>query len=123
MILLDTSVLIDSFCGPRSSEVRLRSLISSGEHLLLPAVVLYEWLRGPRIERELIDQENVLPSGEAIPFGQAEAAVAARIYRRVRSPRNREIDIAIAATAITRDASLWTLNVRDFVDLPGLRLL
>jgi len=41
----------------------------------------------------------------------------------VKSPRNREIDIAIAATAISHDATLWTLNARDFSDVPGLQLL
>jgi len=122
MILLDTSVLIDGFCGPRTSEFRLRRLISSDE-VLLPAIVLYEWLRGQRSAGELSDQENVLPSDEAIPFGRAEAAIAARIYRTVKSPRSREIDIAIAATAISHDASLWTLNRRDFEDVPRLRLL
>ncbi len=122
MILLDTSVLIDSFCGTRTSEARLRRLISSGEPVRLPAIVLFEWLRGPRIAKELIDQENVLPSERALPFGHTEAAVAAQFYRNVRSPRSREIDLAIAATAISHGASVWTLNPRDFVDVPGLRL-
>ena len=36
--------------------------------------------------------------------------------------RGREVDIAIAAHAIVRQCSLWTLNAEDFEDLPGLRL-
>ena len=59
MILLDTSVLIGAFCGPRTSEFRLRRLISSDE-VVLPAIVRYEWLRGPRTADELSDQENAL---------------------------------------------------------------
>jgi len=33
------------------------------------------------------------------------------------------VDLMIAASAIRRDAELWTLNVADFKDIPGLRLL
>ena len=36
--------------------------------------------------------------------------------------RSREMDLAIAACAITQDAALWTLNEEDFRDIPGLKL-
>jgi predicted nucleic acid-binding protein len=41
----------------------------------------------------------------------------------VKRPRGREIDLAIAAHAISRDARLWTLNPNDFDDIPGLETL
>lgn len=123
MILLDTSVLVDGLCGSKHSERRLTEIVSSGERVRVPAIVFYEWLRGPRTPEELEDQEDLLPRYNAIPFEYAEAAIAAQIYRSVRSPRSREIDIAIAATAIRQGANLWTLNRRDFADIPGLRLL
>jgi len=37
--------------------------------------------------------------------------------------RERKLDLAIAATAILHDAALWTLNPRDFADIPRLRLV
>lgn len=89
----------------------------------LPSLVMYEWLRGPRVSQELRIQEALFPSEEAVPFGLHEAALAAELYRTVRSPRGREIDLAIAATAISMDAALWTLNDADFSDIPGLLLL
>ncbi len=49
MILLDTSVLIDGLSGPRRSAPALRAAIEDGERILLSALVLYEWLRGPRL--------------------------------------------------------------------------
>ena len=58
-----------------------------------------------------------------MPFGPAEAALAAELYRQVPRPRGRELDLAIAASAILQDAALWTLNPRDFADLPRLRLV
>jgi predicted nucleic acid-binding protein len=91
--------------------------------MFLPSLVLYEWLRGPRLPAELIAQEVLFPGSAAAVFGAREAALSAEIYRSVRRPRDRETDIAIAAIAITREARLWTLNPADFADIPGIRLV
>ena len=120
MILLDTSVLVDALTGPKRSAPALRRAIERGERVQLPTLVLYEWMRGPRIAQELAAQEALFPTASAIPFGPAEAAKAAAVYRAVRAARGRELDIAIAACALTRDAVLWTLNARDFRDIPDL---
>jgi len=122
VIVLDTSVLIDSLCGARRSAPLLRAAIEEGERIVLPALVLYEWLRGPRVAAEVAAQEALFPAEAAIPFGPAEAAVSADLYRSLRRSRGREIDLAIAACAIARDAVLWTLNTGDFADIPKLRL-
>jgi len=122
LILIDTSALIDALCGPRRSLSRLKELAESGERLALPSLVLYEWLRGPRFPQELRVQEELFPREQVIPFGSEEAALAADLYRDVARARGREIDLAIAATAILRDAALWTLNNEDFRDIRGLRL-
>ena len=122
MIVLDTSVLIDALSGPRRSAAALRGAIEAGERILLPSLVLYEWLRGPRLPQELAAQEALFPSALALAFGPAEAARAAQLYVSLPRGRGREIDLAIAACALTLDARFWTLNVRDFRDLPGLQL-
>lgn len=89
----------------------------------MPALTLYEWLRGPRTREELAIQEILFPAESAIPFEAEDAKLAARLYRAVRRARDRDADLAIAACAIRHDAELWTLNVADFKDIPGLRLL
>ncbi|MFN7942187.1 MAG: type II toxin-antitoxin system VapC family toxin [Thermoanaerobaculia bacterium] len=122
MIVVDTSALVDSLAGPRRSAARMRALLAEGERLVVPALVLYEWWRGPRRESELAAQEALFPRDVALAFGPAEAAVAARLYGAVARPRGRELDLAIAAHAMVLDAVLWTLNPKDFVDLPDLRL-
>jgi len=122
MIILDTSILIDSLSGPRRSAAKLRAAIEKGERLALPAVVLYEWLRGPRLPEELAAQEALFPSDDAIAFGAPEAALSAKLYQSVTRGRGREIDFTIAATALLRDASLWTLNRSDFSDIPDLKI-
>jgi predicted nucleic acid-binding protein len=122
MIQLDTSALIGSFTGAKLFSPDLNALIESGERLAISSLVLYEWLRGPRTPRELAIQEELLPVQSAIPFDAQDAQSAAEIYRSLPRASNREIDIAIAAVAIRHEAPLWTLNPRDFEDIPRLRL-
>lgn len=91
MILLDTSVLIDSLSGSKRSAPALRGAIEKGERILVPALVMYEWLRGPRLPQELAAQEALFPSESAAPFGPQEAALSAKLFRALRRPRGREI--------------------------------
>ena len=122
VIHLDTSVLVDALTGPRRSAGALRDVLTMGERVSISTLVLYEWLRGPRVEAELEHQEALFPSGEAAAFGAHEAAVAADLYRAVSRGRRREFDLGVAACALTSDARLWTLNTSDFRDIPGLSL-
>lgn len=122
MIHLDTSLLVDALAGARRSAPALRRAIEQGERMTVSALVVYEWLRGPRLEAELAAQEALFPAEQAVPFGIREAAVAAQLFRTVRRARGREIDLAVAACALSHDALLWTLNPKDFEDIPGLTL-
>jgi predicted nucleic acid-binding protein len=58
-----------------------------------------------------------------VPFGAREAAVAADLYRAVPRARQREFDLGVAACALANGAGLWTLNARDYRDIPGLDLV
>lgn len=122
MILLDTSVLVDCLSGRQHLAPALRAAFAGAERVGIPSLVLYEWLRGPRRKEELAAQEGLFPSELSIPFGATEAALGATLYRKLRKPRGREVDIAIASCAINYNAALWTLNVADFADIPGLQL-
>jgi predicted nucleic acid-binding protein len=120
---LDTSALVDALTGPRRSLDELADLADKGHRLALSTIVLFEWLRGPRLRPELAAQEDLFPRASAVPFGPAQADLAARLYRALPKPRGREIDVAIAACAISDGAALWTLNRADFKDIPDLRLI
>lgn len=122
MIHLDTSLLVDALTGTRDSAPALERTIASGERINLSSVVLYEWLRGPRLEADIARQEALFPSERSVPFAAREAEVAAILYRTVSRPRGRDIDLTIAACALTNRAVLWTLNPEDFEDIPGLTL-
>ncbi len=100
----------------------LRNAIGEGHRIMVPCLVLFEWLRGPRVPAELAAQEALFPTEAGVPFGPREAVLGAKLYRSIRRPRGREMDLAIAACAITHEARLWTLNIADFADIPGLTL-
>ena len=123
MVVLDTSVLVDSLSGSKRSAPALRIAIERGERLLVPTLVLYEWLRGPRLPTEIAAQEALFPAETVVAFGPREASLSAELYRSVKRPRGREVDLAIAACAIVRAAALWTLNSDDFRDIPQLQLV
>ena len=123
MIVLDTSVLVEGLGSGGTMRQALRDALARRERMLVPALVLYEWLRGPRHPAELAAQEALFPGEDAIPFGLREARIAAELYEAVTRPRGREIDLAIAACALSWDARLWTLDVEDFEDVPGLELV
>ena len=73
--------------------------------------------------RDFRFQEDLIPRSSVVPFDVEAAAEAARLYSRVRRPRARGADLAIAVCAIVRGAALWTLNEADFDDIPGLLLV
>lgn len=120
---VDTSALIDALTGPRRSLEVLIRLTDEGHRLAISTIVLYEWSRGPRTKADLDAQQALLPSERAIGFGPAEALLAAKLYQQVRKARGREVDLAIAATALAHGAAMLTLNRDDFRDIPDLRLL
>ena len=122
MIHLDTSILIDAFVPPGRRLFELERAVADGERFACSTVALFEWLRGPRTPGELLVQSRLLPAESLVAFDDAEAQVAADLYRKVARPRGREIDLMIAACAIAHEARLWTLNPADFKDVPQLTL-
>ena len=121
-IHLDTSALAGALSEPRDSFDRLRAFADEGHRLRLSAITLYEWLRGPRTIGELRVQEELFPREQIVLFDARAAARAARLYSTLARSRGRAADLAIAACALIDEAALWTLNPKDFSDVPGLKL-
>ncbi|MBI3048361.1 MAG: type II toxin-antitoxin system VapC family toxin [Acidobacteria bacterium] len=119
---LDTSVLIDALTGPAPTPDPIEKRIRAGDRLFISTLVLFEWLRGPRTDAERALRVSLFPDPQLVVFGLEEATRAAGLYRSLLRPRQREVDIAIAACAIEHGAALWTLNPEDFKDIPGLTL-
>ena len=85
----------------------MRGLIASGERIAVSALLQEAWF----------------PLSEAVVFRPDEARVSAKLYRSVSRARGREVDLAIAACAMVNNTFVWTLNSKDFADIPNLRLL
>src|SRR5436190_10121465 len=109
LVHLDTSVLIDAFTGTRRQLPRVRAATAKGHVISFSAIVLYEWLRGPRTDAETDAVDQFHDQALVPAFGWREAQRAADLYRRVKGARQRQVDLAIAACAIESGASLWTL--------------
>lgn len=122
IIHLDTSALIAALAAPRPHAGTLDRITAEGHRIAISTTVLFEWLRGPRTAWELNAQQILLPESKIVEFDVDAATRAAAIYRHVQRSRQRDIDIVIAACAIEHNAALWTLNVDDFSDIPGLKL-
>jgi predicted nucleic acid-binding protein len=84
IVHVDASALVDALTGPRRSLDVLFELTNEGHRLMLSAIALYEWLRGPRTRPELAAQEELFPAEAAVAFGAGEAATAARLYKQAR---------------------------------------
>ncbi len=121
-IHLDTSVLIEVVTTTRPLLPAYIAATEAGHRLVISSVVLYEWLRGPRVDSDIQLQRQLHPDDQIVLFGPSEAAKAGQLYRQLKRARGRQMDIAIAACAIEHAAALWTVNPVDFRDIPGLRL-
>jgi predicted nucleic acid-binding protein len=94
----------------------------AGEVTTFSTIVLYEWLRGPRTDAEREAVDEFFASYRLVAFGVRESEQAALLYGQVRQARQRQADLTIAACAIEHGAKLWTLNEKDFADIPELGL-
>jgi len=103
VIHLDTSALVDAFTGPRRSARTLRQILERGERIAVSALVLYEWRRGPRGERELAHLEDLLPEAQAVPFGPREASNGGSMHQ-----KHPPAKVALAVSCALAGASTTT---------------
>ena len=115
MILVDSSVWIDFFSSsPGRAGRELRRMIEESEPIALTGVVVAEVLQG--LTRDAGAIEEFLGEWDMLePRGFATYRAAAAIYRTARGKgvSLTTIDTLIAAVALERRASLFTLD-QDF---------
>ena len=123
MIHLDTNYLIGLLVKGSPQAAEVDGWLASGEPLAASAVAWTEFLNGPVTALEVVQTESVLES-RIVPFGAAEARLAAELFNNTGRRRGSRFDCLIAATAILAQADLATVNHSDFkVFVPhGLKL-
>jgi tRNA(fMet)-specific endonuclease VapC len=128
-LILDTSVLVAA--ERREFQITAFLVAQPVAPVRLAAVTYSELLHG--LERAADAQirarrrrfiEGILSLTGIVGFNQREAELHARLWANLES-RGQIIgahDLQIAATALSLDYSLATLNLREFSRVPGLKL-
>jgi hypothetical protein len=120
--VVDTSVLIDHLRGVPAARALLEEEVSGGEPLFASVLTKIEILAGMRPQesdrtRALLDALAWVEVSDAIA---EQAGALANRYLRTH-PGVDLVDYVVAATCEEVDAPLWTLNVRHFPMISGLR--
>ena len=113
MIHLDTNYLIGLLIKGSTESGDVDAWLAAGQTLSASAIAWTEFLNGPVAPLEVSRAEAVLQS-RIIPFGQKEAALAADLFNKTGRRRGSRFDCLIAATAITAQAEVATVNQSDF---------
>lgn len=113
MIHLDTNYLVGLPVKGSAVALEADGWLAAGESLATSAIAWSEFLNGPVTPQEITLVEAVLQS-RIVPFGPAEAALAAGLFNQTGRRRGSRFDCLIAATAILARAEVATANVSDF---------
>jgi predicted nucleic acid-binding protein len=119
---LDTDFLVKALFSAGPERELLRAVSDSAAEIEMSALAWYEFCRGPRQPQQEAVARSFLETEGVLEFDENCATRAADIFRRLGSPRRRAFDVAIAATALERDARLLTGNTRDYSGIEGLLL-
>lgn len=117
---LDTDFLIHALSHTGPERARLRALADSEAEIQMSALAWYEFARGPRTPEQLAVARSFFFEDGIVVFSEEIAARSAEVFRALGSPRKRAADIAIGVTAAVLEATLVSLNARDFRGIPDL---
>lgn len=122
-ILVDTSIIIEHLRKQNRRKSILYDMV--GDYVLyIATIVEFELYAGAVDTQKQQDIAEIVSWCNVLPFTTDVARTAATIFRDLRTANQLiEIrDIFIAATALTYDLSLVTLNLSHFNRIDGLRL-
>ncbi len=117
---LDTDYLIHALTRRGAERERLAALVSTDAELEMSALAWYEFERGPRTPQQLAVGRRFLGPEGVLAFDEERVQRAAELFRELEGSKRYGVDIAIAAAALERQATLLTCNARDYRDIEGL---
>ena len=124
MILLDSSILIELFRKKEKDKTLFYSLAKSNKTLCISSITYYEIGIGNR-KLHLDYWEKLSKNLKIIPFDKECSDNAISIYLDLLK-KNKMIDLAdilIAATAITHNIPIATLNEKHFNRIKALEII
>jgi tRNA(fMet)-specific endonuclease VapC len=120
LILLDTGMVLDFFCGRPSAEDTEKILAES--RAALSVITVFELFFGVTEPKHLRQREQLISLCEVVEITRTLARRAAEIGTRLRG-QGRTVDnedLLIAASAIGKSYPLLTTNPKHFTGIPGL---
>lgn len=123
-VVIDTSIFIEYLRAPDKQKTTLFNL-PDNLNIFISAITLYELLMGAVNKEKLNDIQLLTSELTILPFNQDTANTAAELYHDLRK-RNKMIefrDLFIAATAISNNLPLLTLNKKHFERIKGINIL
>lgn len=124
MILLDSSILIELFRSTNKENTLFYKLTSIESDFAISVITHYEIFIGSNNKQESF-WNNFFDSVEIINFDFSSSIQATKIYKELKKS-NKMIDLAdilIAATCISNNVKLATLNVNHFERIKNLELI
>ncbi len=124
IIMVDTSILIDLFRKTDKTNSKLISLVKQGYTYCISAITEYEVYTGAKSIQNSF-WENLLEKIQVLPFDHTVVKVAVDINNELKRKR-KQIDLAdlfIAATAVSNNFPLATLNRNHFERVDRLQLV
>ena len=122
--LVDTTILIDYFRKTDKANSKLIALFDQGYDFSISAITHFEIFSGAT-SAQLPFWASMLGRTKGLPFDQTISQAAVDINRMLKRKRKQIgiADLFIAATAITNNLPLFTLNRKHFDRIDGLTLL
>ncbi len=121
--MIDTSILIDHLRKKNKRKSQFYKIIGNYT-VYVSTITLFELFAGGKDEQKKQDIENIIEYLKILPFTKETAKKAGEIYLSLRS-ENKLIeakDLFIAATALSHNLPLMTLNVKHFDRIAELKI-
>ena len=119
MILIDTNIFIEIYRG----NVAIASIVDNIPEIAVCDVVRAELFYGARNKQDLQEIITDLEEFSVFPLTQQISELAVNFVKTYCLSHKLEFaDALIAATAILHNVELYSLNRKDFVFIPNLKL-
>lgn len=124
VILVDSSILIDYYRKTNKANAVWVSLIDKGYEFAISAITKYELYSGAT-QSQITFWDSILMAISVMPFDEVCVDTAVQINAVLKQKR-KQIDLAdlfIAATAMTNNLPITTLNKKHFERIDGLSVV